>query len=554
MAASRFIIRPSPLEIVRAAAAAIPSEVPPRPLLGIFGVVTGAGVVTLTGHMLSLGLANLKGHVGISVDIQRLNTICLLLFMFFYHEKAISQCSGIASSPSAALSCASHAVPDEKIAAIDPHQQYSLAELIDIGEHNNPQARIAWEHAKQTAKILDIEKSEYYPLLAGAALFADQRSISSFPKPLARRGYTMVEVPTVEPAVTLEYLLLDFGGRKARVDAAKMQALVSGAQFIKANQDVAYTISSDYYALVTAQERLQAATDILKTAQTTQDAAEARLANGRATLPDVLNARADTAQATFDLEAADGNEKIARVTLAEAIGIEPSPDISIDAKRNAPLPAALTLPIDQLIARAMADRPDLMAEMLKIHKADDDIRAAKSAYFPTIGLSAKAAQTSVWPTADFGTLGSASQPTWSAAINVSWTIFDGGARKDRKALAESEKRQATDELRDKHDQAQREVWSGYIAFRTALKQEEAAVALLSAADTSYSSSLDAYKYGVKNLVDVVTAQKQLALARLSSVSARSRLFTEAVNLESVTGNLLRNLSPATTTQGKDGTP
>jgi outer membrane protein TolC len=87
-----------------------------------------------------------------------------------------------------------------------------------------------------------------------------------------------------------------------------------------------------------------------------------------------------------------------------------------------------------------------------------------------------------------------------------------------------------------------------------LKQEEAAVALLSAADTSYSSSLDAYKYGVKNLVDVVTAQKQLALARLSSVSARSLLFTQAVNLESVTGNLLRNLSPATTIQGKDGTP
>jgi outer membrane protein TolC len=474
--------------------------------------------------------------------------------MFFCHESAISQCSAIANSPSAASSCANRAIPDEKITAIDPDHQYSLAELIDIGEQNNPQTRIAWERAKQTAKILGVEKSEYYPLLAGAALFADQRSIIPFPKPLAPRGYTMVEVPVVEPSVTLEYLLLDFGGRSARVDAAKAQALVSGAQFIKANQDVAYTISSDYYALVTAQERLQAATDILKTAQTTQDAAEARLANGRATLPDVLNARADTAQATFDLQAADGNEKIARVTLAEAIGIEPSPDISIDAKRNAPLPTALTLPIDQLIARAMADRPDLMAQMLEIRKADDDIRAAKSAYLPTIGLSAKAAQTSTWPTADFGTLGSASQPTWSAAINVSWTIFDGAARKNQEALAESEKRQAADELRAKRDQAQREVWSGYIAFRTALKQEEAAVALLSAADTSYSFSLDAYKYGVKNLVDVVTAQKQLALARLSSVSARSRLFTEAVNLESVTGNLLRNSSPATSTQGKDSTP
>ncbi|SRR5216683_3040832 len=111
MAASRFTIRPSVLDIARAAAAAIPSEVSTRPLLGILEVVTGAGLVTLTGRMLSLGLADLKGHVGISLDIQRLNTICLLLFMFFYHERAVSQCSGIASSPSAALSCASHAIP-----------------------------------------------------------------------------------------------------------------------------------------------------------------------------------------------------------------------------------------------------------------------------------------------------------------------------------------------------------------------------------------------------------------------------------------------------------
>jgi MFS transporter, DHA2 family, multidrug resistance protein len=59
---------PSPAEIARATAAAIPSEISTRPLLGILGVIIGAGLVTLTGRMLSLGLADLKGHVGISYD------------------------------------------------------------------------------------------------------------------------------------------------------------------------------------------------------------------------------------------------------------------------------------------------------------------------------------------------------------------------------------------------------------------------------------------------------------------------------------------------------
>jgi outer membrane protein TolC len=78
------------------------------------------------------------------------------------------------------------------------------------------------------------------------------------------------------------------------------------------------------------------------------------------------------------------------------------------------------------------------------------------------------------------------------------------------------------------------------------------MALLKSANESYSASLDAYKYGVKNLIDVVTAEKQLALARLSGVSARSELFVEAVNLEFATGNLLRNQPPATKLQSQDG--
>jgi DHA2 family multidrug resistance protein len=56
------------VELANAAAAAIPSEISTRPLVGILGVLIGAGLVTLTGRMLSLGLADLKGHLGISYD------------------------------------------------------------------------------------------------------------------------------------------------------------------------------------------------------------------------------------------------------------------------------------------------------------------------------------------------------------------------------------------------------------------------------------------------------------------------------------------------------
>jgi outer membrane protein len=290
------------------------------------------------------------------------------------------------------------------------------------------------------AEQLGIERSAYFPVLAGVATFADQRSIEPFPKPLAPLGYTIVNIPVVQPEITLQYLLFDFGKREARIDAAKAAALMAGASFIEVNQQVAFAVASGYYQLITAQERLQAAQETLKTAQTTQNAAEDRLRNGRATLPDVLNARAETLQAVFDLAAADGDEKIARVALAEELGVEPSPTIIIDAQGNAPLPESLTLAIDELINRAMDERPDLLAQIAEIRSANDEVRAAKAEYRPQILLSGSAAQTAVWPTVNVGQFGPANEPTWSAALTVEWRIFDGGARKNQLAMAESRRR------------------------------------------------------------------------------------------------------------------
>jgi outer membrane protein len=483
-----------------------------------------------------------------------LNVLLLSLLLAFSAARTLGQCAGKVSSPAAVADCAAREIPRGGIAILDPVHPYTLAELIDVAEDHNPSTRTIWERAKQKARELGLAKAAYYPELEGLAVFGDERLINPFPEPLAPRGYVMVEVPKVQPEVALQYLIFDFGKRGATVDSAKAEKLAAGADVIQVNQAVAFHVASAYYQLVTAQERLQAAQDTLRTAQTTQDAAENRLDNGLATLPDVLNARAETSQAVFDVESADGDEKITRVTLTEVVGADPSPNIVIDSQRSAPLPDRLTMSIEALIHRAMENRPELMAQTLQIRAAEARIRAARAEYRPQIVLSGSVAQTSVWPMADYGVLGSASEPTWSAELGLHWRIFDGGVRKNELLIAESKRREAEDELTTIDDGTTREVWTAYIAFRTALRKHDAAVALLQSANESYSASLDAYKYGVKNLVDVVTAEKQLAQARLSSVSARSELFLEAVNLEFATGNLLRNQPPATTPQPQGGHP
>ena len=59
---SRAAAAPSP------GAGPLPVDLSHSPLLGIIGVLLGAGIVTITGRLLSLGLADLKGNVGIGFD------------------------------------------------------------------------------------------------------------------------------------------------------------------------------------------------------------------------------------------------------------------------------------------------------------------------------------------------------------------------------------------------------------------------------------------------------------------------------------------------------
>ena len=67
-ASSLALPQPTPAQLARGIAGAVTGELSKSPLLGILGVIIGAGVVTLTSRMISLGLPDFKGHRGFGYD------------------------------------------------------------------------------------------------------------------------------------------------------------------------------------------------------------------------------------------------------------------------------------------------------------------------------------------------------------------------------------------------------------------------------------------------------------------------------------------------------
>lgn len=458
------------------------------------------------------------------------------------NQNAGDSCSAATTTRTAA-ECLSHIKPDLPIPKLDTSHTYTLPELIDIAEQASPETRISWAGAKRALEKVGVERAQYMPLLAFAAQGSDLRAIVPFPKPLAPRGYVTVEEPIATGQMELQYTVLDFA-RGPRLEASKALELARTLQLGRTHQAIAFKTATQFYLLQQTEGQLEAAKAIMQTAETLMQNAHSQFDNGRATLPDVQNADAGAAEAHYDLADAEGQVKKAKLALTETIGVEPTTEIEIVPQSEGHT-EKVEASVEDLIKEAWKSRPDLLAKAQELRGAQQTSKIAHSAYLPKVGLNATAGQTAMWPTADYGQLGYANVTTWSAALQLKWEVFNGARRHEVQA-AKAEQKAAAEEQRATQDAVTREVWDSYVEYQTALEQQRSSQTFLSAAQISYDSSLDAFKYGVRSLVDVVQAERQLAQARFAVVRARARLAQSEVALAYSTGKILNT---ATQPQG-----
>jgi outer membrane protein len=424
---------------------------------------------------------------------------------------------------------------------IDPAKTYDLPELIDIAERSHPETRVAWEEARAGARAVGLSESAYYPYLAAVASadFEHQLFVltSVFP------GNAAAENAGVE----LNWLLFDFGGRKAEVAAAREKLMMANVNFNATHQQIVFALTKSFYDFNTARQQVEAAEISLQAAQTVTEAAKARFDNGLATKPDVLQAEQQTAQADYDLEAARGTLSDAQVALVNKLGIFPTAAIQVAKIPEGSVDANFDEPLDDLIDRALSQRPDLVAKLANLKASQAQVRQARAEYYPKISLDAGAG----WSKLDVNGYDSPyfgnSKPVYGAGISVELPLFDGFARRNRLRIAEAQLKAAASELTNNRDNAAQEVMTAYVDLKTSLRKQDASLVLLSAAQSAFDASLEAYQHGLGTYVDVVNAQRNLAAARNTVVDARSEVYTSKTRLALSVGDLARPLPRSTTT-------
>jgi outer membrane protein len=420
----------------------------------------------------------------------------------------------------------------------DPSRSYSLAELIDLAETRNPETRVAWERARAQAAALGVARSELYPTLAAVALSTTRRAEIFFVASFFRQTTQFFQL-----GVALNYTVFDFGARSGRIDTARAELLAANFGFNDTHRNVIYQVEEAYYRLLNSMGQEDAARASLSNAKAVQEAAEDRLTHGLATLPDVLEARSATAQAEYDLQSVLGAEEIARGDLATAVGTSATALIHVQPLEQVPTPDSIGDTVDQAINRALEQRPDLLQQVAEIRAANARVKETRAAYYPALTLNATPNLQSLYGLQQQFPWTHTSDLGGGLVFNLRWTIFDGGARKNKLAQARANVNAAEAQVNVTHDQIADQVWRAYSNLNTAFRQRQAAVALLEAASQSYAAALESYNYGVRSLLDVTAAQRTLARARSADVLARTQVLTSLAELAFRTGDSIQPNAP-----------
>jgi outer membrane protein len=404
--------------------------------------------------------------------------------------------------------------------AIPTEREYDLAALVDVALENNPTTRRTWSAAHAAAAQFGAAQAPYYPQLAASSDNGYLRTVIQLPA-----TYGVLKQWQADPLLSMTWTLVDFGRRASSSESARQRLFAANLTFSRSVQDVVFNTESAFYALDAAQGGVVAAEQNLKLAETDLDAVSQRVDLGLATQPELLLAKERVAQSRFDLANAHLMVHDAQAQIAVAVGVPADPPVRIAGLENQAIPQKLNRSVEDLIAEARRQRPDLAARVAGLRVSEADIRQARAQFFPVVGLSAGYGE-NLW---NF-TLGVPSttqlgQPQYSALLTLRWDVFTGFRRLNDLRAAKDERDVARADLRSTDIDVIAEMWRAYFELDSSRSEYAFAQSLLAASQESYDANLETYRQGLSTIVELLTAERDLANARYTLIASKAQLLT-----------------------------
>ena len=317
--------------------------------------------------------------------------------------------------------------------------------------------------------------------------------------------------------------------RGAELGAAKAGEAEAGATLVDARFQQALTTTNQFFDALSAAQLVSVREASVRRAEEQLKVSVAKLRAGSATRSDSLRSLVTLGNTRLDLIEAQTSLATAEASLARLIG-EIGRAKALDDSAFHQVVAAVDT--GELRTEAEARSPRIQSAKASAEAARANVRAARSAYWPSLTLAANT-----------GWNASRSQDyeffnQRQVSLRMSWNLFNGFDRELTIAQREASFDVAEATAADEHRAVQAELTQRLAELDAARSKIDITATSVAAATEDLRVQQERYRLGVATIVDVLTSQEALNQAEVDVVNARFDYLRAKAQLDALIGRTL----------------
>ncbi len=317
-----------------------------------------------------------------------------------------------------------------------------------------------------------------------------------------------------------------WGRLRQAVTSAQAGAQASEADLASARLSAIGNLATNYFSLRETDAEIVLLDETIAGYERAYQITNNRYQAGISAQTDVLQAQTQLLSTRADRVSLTRNRATYEHAIAVLVGSAPN-DFSLPASKWTPTVPGVPVSVPSTLLQR---RPDIAAAERAVASANAQIGVARTAYFPSFGLSGSVGSSA----SRVGDLFSASNTLWSLGLSVAQVVFDGGAISARVDEAKGSYDASVARYRQTVLTAFQSVEDQLTAAATLGQQEGLRLQASLAADKTEQQLLNRYRAAQVSYTDVVTAQA-------AALNARRTLVQLQVNRQNAAVALIQNL-------------
>ncbi|WP_411767829.1 TolC family protein [Winogradskyella sp. A3E31] len=408
-------------------------------------------------------------------------------------------------------------------------------EAFQLALENNYGIKIATNNVEVAENNTNVLNTGYLPTLTGNAGGSIDRQNT---EGQLANGETRVaegaETRRYNASLNLNYTLFDGLGRHYNYKQLKEQYQLSQLEARETIENTMLELFSIYYTVAQLSENATVLEETLTISKDRLTRAEYQFEYGQDTKLAVLNAEVDINNDSINLINAEQQLKNTKRDLNVVIGNTMVSGFEVDTIVTFPL----LLNKEELFQKTLTNNVTLMQIEQNIKISDFTIKSNKSGYLPTVGLQGSYGWNESNNNSPLAFTLQNTSTGFSAGVNLTWNLFDGGATitriKNAKLDLENQKLQKELVLTE----VQRNFNNAWDDYQNKLKIYRVQEDNIKTSKNNFERTQEKFKLGQVTSIEFRQAQLNLINAELSRNQAKYDAKFAEMTLLQISGELL----------------